>query len=161
MNKKEIFELIKDSSPSYGEARRIASQWAELPEEKQDFHISGRLTLHLALETSRLDSAGKYREAARLMCQVPGIGMKSALRTIKRTRIEARHNRPVWVGSCGGPNKEENYSWPHCKCGWHGKKIYGEGSSDKARKKVCPKLKKELTKYGLRYYKDKPLFGRR
>ena len=155
MNKEEIFELIKDASSSYGEARRTASQWAELSDEKQEFHVSGRLTLHLALECAELDHDGKYREAAKKMCQVPGISMKVALRMIKRGRIEARHNIPVWHGSCGGPNPKDNYAWPHCKCGWHGKNIYGENASDIAEKKVCPNLKKELAKYGLKYYKRK------
>ncbi len=39
MDSKEIFELIKDSTTSFGEARRIASGLAELPEEKQQAKI--------------------------------------------------------------------------------------------------------------------------
>jgi hypothetical protein len=145
LSRDDIFELIKDGSTSYGEARRYASQWAGMPREKQDFHISGHLTLNLAIKTSKLDSAGKYREAAILMTQVPGIGMKSAVKMIKRSRIECRHDREPNVSGTGTDSN------PWCKCGWEGKTITGPNHSDKARKKVCPNLKKELAKYGLRY----------
>lgn len=145
MNKEEIFELIEDSSTSYGEARRLASQWAVLSEKKQDEYISFHLTFRLAGKTSRLVESGHYREAAWEMCMVPGMGMKSALKLIKRSRIESRHNRQVNVGGTG----TEGYAW--CKCGWKGKTIQDPGHFDKARKEICPVLKEELAKYGLKY----------
>jgi hypothetical protein len=151
LSRDDIFELIKDGSTSYGEARRYASQWAGMPREKQDFHIGSHLTINLALTTSKLITEGKYRQAVRLMIQVEGIDTKTAIQMIRRSRIESRHCDPIWIGGCGGP--DGSYHWPHCKCGWQGENIHGDDSSEKAREKVCPNLKKELAKYGLKYRK--------
>ena len=39
MDSKEIFNQIKDSCTSFGEARRLSSQWASLSKEKQETQI--------------------------------------------------------------------------------------------------------------------------
>jgi len=114
--------------------------------------------LNHAIETAKAISAGKYKEAILLMIQVQGIGIKKAVKMIRRSRIEARHSIPIWVG--GGCGHGKQYHWPHCKCGWDGKEIHGEGSYEIAQKKICPNLKRELAVYGFRYRKDKPLFGK-